>query len=69
MNEKGAEVTKEVAPDATMPLVVHQDPSKDKETTRMEIVLASLPIPAKGDSKGVDQGSLEAVVQQSKVPP
>ena len=35
----------------------------------MEIVLASLPISAKGDSKGADQGSLEAAAQQTKVFP
>ena len=35
----------------------------------MEIVLASLPIPAKGDSKGADQGSSEAAAQQTKAPP
>ena len=35
----------------------------------MEIVLATLPLPAKGDPKGIDQGSLEAAVPQSKAPP
>ena len=56
---KGAETTKEDTLDATAPLVAAQDPSKDKEDTRMEIVLASLPISAKGDSKGANQGSSE----------
>ena len=52
-----------------MPPAVPQDPSKDKEDTIMEIVLASLPILAKGDSKGIDQGSSEAAAQQTKAPP
>ena len=34
----------------------------------MEIVLATLPLPAKGDPKGKDQGSSEATVSQSKAP-
>ena len=59
VDENGAEVTKEAAHDATVPLAAPQDPSKDKEDTRMEIVLASLPILAKGESKGADQGSSE----------
>ena len=62
VNEKEIEVTKEVALDATKPPAAPQDPSKDKEASRMEIILASLPIPAKGDFKRADQGSLEAVV-------
>ena len=66
-NEKGAEMTKEVTLDATVPLAAPQDPSKDKEDTIMEIVLASLLIPAKGDSKGADQG--KAAAQQTKAPP
>ena len=35
----------------------------------MEIVLASLPISAKGDSQGANQRSSEAAAQQSKAPP
>ena len=46
-----------------------QDPAKDKEAPRMKIVLASLPIPTKGDPIGTDQGSSEATIQQSKAPP
>ena len=69
MNEKEIKVTKEVAPDATKPSATPQDSSKDKKASRMEIVLVSLPIPAKGDFKGADQGSSEATVQQSKAPP
>jgi len=64
VDEKGVEVTKEVALDATVPLAAPWDPSKDKKDTRMEIVLASLPIPAKGESKGAYQGSSEAATQQ-----
>ena len=44
-------------------------PQQDKDDARMEIVLASLPIPVKGDSKGAPQGSSEAASQQTKVPP
>ena len=69
MNEKEPEVTKEVAPDATKPPAAPQDSSKDKEASRMEIILASLLIPAKSDFKGANQGSSEVAVQQSKVPP
>ena len=56
-------MTKEVAINATVPRVTPQDPlpppPKDKKDTIMEIVLASLPISAKGDSKGANQGSSE----------
>ena len=51
MNEKRVEVKKEVALDVTKPPVDNRDSSKEKEGSKMEIVLASLPIPAKGDSK------------------
>ena len=69
MNGKDAEVTKKVAPDATKPPAVPQDPTKDKEAPRMEIVLANLPISTKGDPKGTDQGFSEATVSQSKALP
>ena len=68
-NGEEAEVTKGVATDATKPSAASQDPIKENEASRMEIILASLPIPAKGDSIGADQGSLEAAVQQSKASP
>ena len=68
-DEKGAKVTKEISLDATVPPTTPQDPSKDKKDTIMEIVLASLPISAKGDSKGADQGSSEAATQQTKALP
>ena len=60
-SEKEFETNKEVALDTNVPLAVPQNPSKDKEDTKMEIVLTSLPIPAKDDSKGADQGSSEAI--------
>ena len=69
VNEKEAEVTKGVLPDATKPSVVPQDPTKDNEASKMEIVLATLPIPAKGNPKGTNQGSSDAVAQQPKAPP
>ena len=50
-DEKGAKMTKKVALNVIVPLAAPQDPSKDKEDTMMEIVLASFPILAKGDSK------------------
>ena len=55
-DEKGAEMTKDVTLDNTVPSAAPQEHSKDKEDTRMEIFLASLPILAKGDSKGAYQG-------------
>ncbi|XP_030931098.1 uncharacterized protein LOC115956982 [Quercus lobata] len=54
VNGKGAEVTKGLAPNATKPSVAPQDPTRDKEAPKMEIILATLPIPAKGDPKGTD---------------
>ena len=69
MNEKEAKVTKGVPPDATKPPTVPQDSTKDNEASKMEIVLATLPIPAKGNLKGTDQGSSKAADQQPKAPP
>ena len=62
VNEKETEVIKGMAPDAIKPSIAPQDPTKDKKAPRMKIVLASLPVPAKGDPKGIDQGSSEAAV-------
>ena len=62
VNERETEMTKELALDTTKPLAAPQDPTKDKKVSRMEIFLASLPILAKGDPKGVEQGSSEAAV-------
>ena len=69
VNEKEAEVTKGVLLDATKPPAIPQGPIKDNEASRMEIVLATLPIPTKGDPKGTGQGSSKAAAQQSKVLP
>ena len=69
VNEKEAEVTKGVLLDATKPPAVPYDPTKDNKASKMEIVLATLLIPTKGDPKGTDKGSLKVVAQQSKVPP
>ena len=66
---KEAEMTKGVAFDATKLPAAPRDPIKDKEALKIEIVLATLPLPAKGDFKGTNQGSLEAVVSQSKALP
>ena len=53
--EKEANMTKGVAPDATKPSTALQDPLKEKKVPpRMEIVLATLPMPIKGDPKGKD---------------
>jgi len=49
--EKGP--SKGVVPDTTKPLVAPKDPSKGRETSQhLEIVLATLPVPAKDDPKG-----------------
>ena len=69
MNGKEAEVTKGVVLDATKSSAAPQDPTKEKEAHRIEIVLATLPLPAKGDPKGIDQESSEVVVPQSKASP
>ena len=55
-------MTKGVAPNAIKASTAPQDPIKDKEASRMEIVFATLLLPAKGDPKGIDQGSSEAAV-------
>ena len=61
--KKEANTTKGVASDATKPPTAPQDPSKEKEVPpRMEIVLATLQVLAKGDLKGKDQGSSKAAL-------
>ena len=61
--EKEADTTKGVASDATKPSAIPQDPFKEKEVPpRMEIVLATLQVLAKGDLKGKDQGSSEVAL-------
>ena len=50
--EKEADANKGVASDATKPPVVSQDPPKEKEVpSTMEVVIATLLLPAKGDLK------------------
>ena len=69
--KKEANTNKGVAPDATKPLSVPQDPPKEKEVpSTMEIVLATLPLPAQGDLKSKDSGSSKAALSQTtKGPP
>ena len=55
-----------MAPDATKPPVAPQNQPKEKEVlTSMEIVLATLPLLAKGDLKSKDSGSSEAALPPS----
>ena len=54
VNEKEAEVTKGVPADVIKPPAVPEDPTKDNETSKMEIVLVTLPILAKGNLKGTN---------------
>ena len=66
VTEKQADANKGVAPDATKPPAVPQDPIKEKEVpSKMEIVLATLLVPTKGDLKSKDSGSSEAALFQS----
>ena len=60
-----------MAPNATKPLAVPQDPPKEKEVpSTMEIVLATLPLPAQGDLKSKDLESSEAALSHTtKGPP
>ena len=61
--EKEVDTTKGVASDATKPSAIPQDPFKEKEVPpKMEIVLATLQVLAKGDLKGKDQGSSEVAL-------
>ena len=55
-----------MALDATKLLTAPQDPPKEKEVpSTMKIVLATLPLPAKGDLKSKDSGSSEVALSQS----
>ena len=69
--EKEANADKGVAPNATKPPTVPQDPPKEKEVPSiMEIVLATLPLPTQGDLKIKDSGSSEvAPSRTTKGPP
>ena len=55
--------------EANQPPAALEDPTKDNDAPKMELVLATLPIPAKGNPKGTNQGSSDAVAQQPKAPP
>ena len=60
-----------MAPDATKPSAVPQDPPKEKKVpSTMKIVLTTFPLPAKGDLKSTNSGSSKATLSQStKGPP
>ena len=56
VTEKETNTTKGVAPDAIKPPVAPQDLPKENEVPpKMEIVLTTLPVPAKGNLKGKAQ--------------
>ena len=68
--EKETDTTNGVAHDATKPSTAPQDPPKVKEVPfKMEIALAILPVPAKGDLKGKGPKSSEATLTQSTKAP
>ena len=68
--EKETDTTNGVAHDATKPSAAPQDPPKVKEVPfKMEIALAILPVPAKGDLKGKGPKSSEATLTQSTKAP
>ena len=59
-----------MAPDATKPPTTPPDPTKDKEAPRMEIIMAALPLPVKGDLESKDsEASKAASTQPIKAPP
>ena len=59
-----------MAHDATKPSAAPQDPPKVKEVPfKMEISLAILPVPAKGDLKGKGPKSSEAALTESTKAP
>ena len=64
--EKEKNTTKGVALDATKPPATPKDSSKEKEASHnMEIVLATLPMPAKEDLKGKGPASVPAETAKS----
>ena len=64
--EKKKDTSKGVVPDTTKPLGTPKDPSKGRETPQhLEIVLATLPMPAKEDSKGKGSTSTTAEISNS----
>ena len=63
---KKKKTSKGVVPDTTKPLGTPKDPSKGRETPQhLEIVLATLPMPAKEDSKGKGSTSTAAEISNS----
>ena len=60
-----------MAPNATKPPAVPQDPPKEKEVpSTIEIVLATLPLAAQGDLKSKDLESSDAALSHTtKGPP
>ena len=68
--EKETDTTKGVSPDATKPLAAPQGLSQKKEVpSKMEIILATLPMPAKKDFKGKGPESSEVALTQSTKAP
>ena len=68
--KKVADLTKEAARDAALPLVAPKDSSKDKEVSQsMEIMLATLPIPSKEELQGKGQASTTTASTQSPKKP
>lgn len=67
--EEEANITIGVAPDTTQPPTSLKDPSKEKEASHnMEIVLATLPMPAKEDLKSKGLASLTVAPAQPAKP-
>ena len=59
-----------MTPDAIKPPATPQDLSQEKEAPpRMEIVLATLPVPTKKDLKGKGPEALKAILTQSTKDP
>ena len=68
--KKETDATKGVAPDAIKPSVAPQDLSQEKEASpKMEIVLATLSMLAKGDFEGKGPEASEAALTQSTKTP
>ena len=55
--------------EANQPPAAPKNPTKDIDAPRMELVLATLPIPAKDDPKGTDRGSSETTAKHPKALP
>ena len=55
--------------EANQPPAAPENPTKDNDAPRMELVLTTLPIPAKGEPKGTDQRSSKTTAKHPKAPP